>query len=232
MKKYVYLGCRVKKVAVDALISHGFEPIFVPQNDKFDSSISDHADMNILFLGNVVFSGTNVRFGVNDKVISINRTAKAKLLYPDDAYLNCVAIGKDLICNKKSIATEVIDYATTCGYSIINVNQGYTKCNIAVVSEKSKAIITEDPGIYNSLIRAGYDVCLLETHSVKLQPYEYGFIGGSCGLHNNCLYFNGNIYLHPEIEKIFSFCKKYGVEIVALSDDELEDCGSLLFRGP
>lgn len=229
MKTLVYIDCRARNDVIKKLKQLGFEVVLITQNPCFDNAISAHPDMNIFFFDKKVFSSTNVRLCLKNHIVSINKEQGTRLDYPYDAFLNCVALSNDLICNKKSVAPEILSYATSRGFNVINVRQGYTKCNIAVVSEKHKAIITEDVGIFKTLSKAGYDVLLLKTHSVKLHPYDYGFIGGSCGLHNGILYFNGNIFSHPEINSITDFCKKYNVEIYALSEDGLEDCGSIYF---
>lgn len=229
MKTIAYIDCRARDEVVDKLKYLGYDVVLVQKNSSFEEPISAHADMNIFFLNNIAFSSTNVRIDEKYNQRLITRKGDVSLIYPDDAFLNCVALSDDLICNKKNVAPEILDCAESLGCNIINVRQGYTKCNIAVVSETFKAVITEDKGIHKTLTKAGYDVLLLKSHSANLHPYSYGFIGGSCGLHDNVLYFNGNIFLHPEIDPICNFCKEYGVEICALSDGPLEDCGSILF---
>ena len=229
MKNIAYIDNRVRTDVIHKLEILGFEVIGIPENKLFDDAISGHADMNLFQINGKVFVSTNVRYLFSNSATIIEKEQGSKLSYPHDAFLNCIVVRNDLICNKKTVAPEILDFASKNNYNVINVNQGYTKCNIAVVSERNRAVITEDIGIYKTLYKKGYDVCLLKTHSVTLYPYDYGFIGGATGLFNNVLYFNGNIQTHPEAELIINFCSKHKVEVCSLCEGKLEDCGSIYF---
>ena len=111
---------------------------------------------------------------------------------------------------------------------MIFVRQGYVKCNITIVNETKKAIITEDDGIAKALCARGYNVLKLTTHSVSLEPFPYGFIGGASGTFGDAVVFAGDIALHPEAEKIRAFCRRYEKEPISLGTGTLYDYGSLL----
>ena len=147
--------------------------------------------------------------------------------YPSDVFFNCVVIGNDLICNTKTVHKKVLDYTEDSKLKIINVNQGYAKCNICVVDEGS--VITEDCGIASILNKYGYDVLLLKNHCVRLPGYEYGFIGGASGkLAKDKLAFFGCIENHTEFGRIYDFLNRKGIEAVSLSDEPITDYGSLI----
>lgn len=149
------------------------------------------------------------------------------LLYPNDSILNCVVLKNNLICNTKTVSKEILNHAKNQNFRIINVRQGYTKCNICVVDENS--IITEDFGIYNALTEQGFDVLLLKKHSVLLNGYSYGFIGGASGkISPDKLCFSGNIKLHPEYQDIYKFLYRRGVEAISLSHEPVYDFGSII----
>ncbi|MBR5308656.1 MAG: hypothetical protein IKU43_07780 [Clostridia bacterium] len=132
-----------------------------------------------------------------------------------------------MICNTKTVHKKVLDYAEDSKLKIINVNQGYAKCNICVVDEDS--VITEDCGIASILNKNGYDVLLLKNHCVRLPGYEYGFIGGASGkLAKDKLAFFGCIENHTEFGRIYDFLNRKGIEAVSLSDEPLTDYGSLI----
>lgn len=225
MNKIIAADARITEKMLTKLKSFSSNIILVPQNPNLDTAVSAHPDMNILQIKDKLYAtfDTNVRFFEN---IKINK--KGKKSYPEDVFLNAVCIGNDFICKTTSIEKTALEYAQKTGMRIINVNQGYVKCNISVVCEKQKAIITEDEGIRRILESFGYDVLKLESHEVKLDPYDYGFIGGASGLIENKLLFTGNIHEHKEYCRIKEFCEKYSVEIISLSDEPLYDYGSLL----
>ncbi len=221
MKKVV-VSCEMPQKMIDKIKNVcPYEIALCEKYERFENAVSAHPDMNYLEIGNKTFT-------ISDVIYNSSNNKDIKLKYPNDVILNAFCIGKDLICKKKSVASDVLDYAKTLDMNIINVNQGYVKCNIAVVSESDKAIITEDKGIEEVLTQNGYDILLLDEHAVQLKPYDYGFIGGASGLIDGKLLFSGNIKKHPEYEKISSFCARYGTDIISLSDDALYDYGSIL----
>ena len=137
------------------------------KNSIFDDAVACHPDMNFFQIGNNLFTFFDVQ---NNENVNIHINDAGKLEYPNDVFLNAVCIGEDLICRTSSVYKKALDHAKSNGMNIINVNQGYVKCNIAVVNEENRAVITEDKGIYKILMENGYDVMLLETHSVELKP--------------------------------------------------------------
>ena len=146
--------------------------------------------------------------------------------YPEDIEFNCVHVGKSLICNRKHTHSEIIKYAENSNINIINVNQGYAKCSVCVVSDN--AIITEDDSIAKNATENGIDVLQIKKGFVKLPGYDYGFIGGSSGLiEKELIVFNGNIENHPDFDRIHKFCEHYNVKILSLSDEVLCDIGTI-----
>ncbi len=212
----VLCDCRISKKIEDKLTQLGYSVMKIQKNKIFDEPISAHPDMNYFILNDCIYS---VRTFV----------CCGKLLkYPDDVLLNGAVVGKDIICNREHFSQNIIRFAESNDYRIINVKQGYAKCNIALVSEKDKAVITEDAGIAETLRNYSYDVLKLDCHCVKLFPYEYGFIGGASGkLSENILAFTGRIEEHAEYDRIRRFCNKYEVEPISLSDEPLYDYGSI-----
>lgn len=193
---------------------------FCEKCDYFDGSVASHADMNFLCIRNKLFTISDA-FGNHSK-------NDEKLKYPNDVKLNAYCVGDDFLCKTDSVYSGALEYAKNAGMNIIHVNQGYLKCNLVVVNEAEKAVITEDKGIAKILTANGYDVLLLNTHAVKLEPYEHGFIGGASGNIDGKIVFTGKIENHPEFNVIKVFLDKHNAEYVSLSDDALYDYGSVL----
>ena len=149
--------------------------------------------------------------------------------YPKDVYLNACQIGKFFICNEKYVSKDLLEYANTLGLEIINVNQGYTKCSICVISNENPAIITEDKSIYDICSsHKGIEALLISKGEVTLEGYDYGFIGGSSALINDAVYFFGKISSHPDYEKIELFISKFKKNIIELSNNPLIDIGGII----
>lgn len=239
MRDIIIVNCLVSDNIVRNIRKLGYEVFCCERNMLFSEPVSAHPDMNFLQIRDRLYvaeeqkrkfeelpnvkKSTNIFFAGNNNI-----SPRDKLLYPADVYLNAVCICGDLICRVGSVYKPALEYAKSLSVNIVYVNQGYTKCNIAPVSQQHKAVITEDAGIAKILYKSGYDVLLLQKHEVNLDPYDYGFIGGACGLIENKLVFTGKIENHSEFKKIYYFCKKYNTEIISLSDDPLYDFGSIL----
>ena len=147
--------------------------------------------------------------------------------YPDDVRLNCAVIGNKIICNTKTIAHEVLEYAYEIGLTVINVNQGYSRCSICVVNEN--AIITDDISIFTAAQNFLDDVQFISKNSIRLDGYNYGFIGGCCGkIDKDKIAFNGSIESHDDYKLILDFLNRNKVECIELHNDRLTDIGGIL----
>jgi len=77
----------------------------------------------------------------------------------------------------------VLKYITDQKLNKIQVNQGYTKCNISVTS--SNSCVTSDEGIYNILKTQNIDAVLLKDEDINLldktgqKTKMKGFLGRS-----------------------------------------------------
>ncbi len=227
--RYIFIDCRVSNSVQQKLLNFCDRVICVPEYRSFDRAVAAHADMNILKINDKIFTNFDLPPEIEIKY-SITRIwdKTDNLKYPHDVYLNAAVIGDRFVCKVSSILTDAIEYARSSSYRILNVKQGYSKCNIAVIDEKYRAIVTEDRGIYDTLVKKNFDVLLLNSHGVKLDPYQYGFIGGACGMIEDKIFFFGNLEYHNESERIVEFCNKYKKKIICLSDNPLYDYGGLV----
>ncbi len=145
--------------------------------------------------------------------------------YPDNVAYNIARIGNFVILNKKYADGNIVDFYEKHGYTLINVNQGYTKCNICTDGEIA---ITEDSGIAKALGNNGINTLKIPVGTVSLENFQYGFIGGASG----CL--NGKILLSGTADeqikdKITEFSEQNGTEICFLDKEKLTDYGSILY---
>lgn len=146
--------------------------------------------------------------------------------YPENIRYNAVQIGNHLVHNIKYTDKVLLDIAKTHDLELFHVKQGYTKCNLVVVDENS--VITSDEGLCKSLRVVGIDVLLVQKGHVKLEGFDYGFLGGASGRIDNTLVFNGNLARHPDFEKIQEFIKSKGVDLKYFEEYPLEDIGSII----
>ena len=217
--------------AIKTFENINIKTILTSSCELFDEPIKNHADMMFIHLGNekciaqrkneeLVNKLTNTGFHV-----SLTKNIYNKK-YPNDVGLNCVIIGKYLIGREESIDKTLLEFCDKEIIEIINVKQGYSKCSICIVNENS--IITEDESIYSTL-KNKFDVLKIESGSVSLNGYNYGFFGGCCGLiDKNLLAINGDIKLHKNHIQIVSFLRERKVDVFSVKSGFLEDVGSIM----
>ena len=209
----------------DVFFSADFLDIYKPVNS--------HPDIQIHFISNELAYSLKECYLYYKDILPQNITLKAieeevGYKYPSNTLLNIAVFGKNVVCNTKFSSKEVLSYYEKNDYRIINVKQGYAKCNICIVSENS--IITEDLGIANKLsLYEDINVCYIKSGSVNLESFEYGFIGGASGLlDKNTLGFYGKLSKHVEFEKISEFLSHNNVKHIELGDGGLSDYGSII----
>jgi hypothetical protein len=94
------------------------------------------------------------------------------------------------------------------------------------------AVITADKNIARTAEAAGADALLISTapEKIRLDGYDYGFIGGASGMLEDTVYFTGDISSHPDAERIAEFCKAHKKKkMISLSKETLCDVGGIFF---
>lgn len=208
----------------------GIKTIEIAPDLRLPMPINTHADIQMLHSGNdlLFVQDEHLCVGESDKNFNcriISESPGDK--YPDDVRLNCAVIGNKVICNSKTISKEVFEYFERNSYTIINVNQGYSKCSVCIVDENS--IIIDDKSIFTAAQNFFNDVLLVSKGSVQLNGYNYGFIGGCCGKTDKYkLAFNGTLESHTDYKLIVDFLNKHNIECIELNSGPLTDIGGIL----
>ena len=148
--------------------------------------------------------------------------------YPYDVSLNQAVLDKTIIGRKDSCAQSILKYAEINKYNYTSIKQGYAKCSTLILGKT--AIISADHGIISIANKLGFNTLLIENGSkeIKLDGYEYGFIGGASTVFENTVYFFGNIDLHSQGKKITQFCNENGFNVISLEKEMLCDIGGAI----
>ena len=218
----------------DALKS-GFDEVAikvvnVTENKLLDAPISKHADILANYVGKSTFLAEinqvelcNFIEDYDGKSVLIDNIQSP---YPNDCLLNFADIGDYIICNKSILTEQIVKYLPK--KEIIDVKQGYSKCSVCICNHNT--VITDDISIYNALLQ--YDninSLLVEKGSVRINEYNYGFIGGCCGLiDKNLLLFNGDLSTHTDFDKIQKFLYDNNVKYIDVKNKPLTDIGSII----
>ena len=224
---------RLPKSMEEDLSRRNIELIKTIGCDGVNESINCHPDICICNLGNgdiVVEPSMYNRYESLLKKYKFNvikGETRLKGKYPHDIAYNVAIVGDYAIHNFKHTDKKIIEFIDNKGLKKINVEQGYTKCSICIVDDKS--VITSDKGIYNKVNETEIDCLLIEPGYIELFDMNYGFIGGCSGLISKSeLSFFGDIRKHPNYDDIRGFLDEKEKEIVIFGKEELVDLGSLI----
>ena len=202
----------------------------VKENSFLDAPVSRHADILMNYIGKSTFLSDKHQIELckfiednNGKSVIIENIYSP---YPNDCLLNFADIGDYIICNKSILTGEIVDLLPK--KTVIDVKQGYSKCSVCIC--KRNTIITDDISVYNAILP--YDninSLLIKKGSVHINKYDYGFIGGCCGLiDKNLLLFNGDLSLHSDFDKIKNFLYDNDIIYIDIKGKPLTDIGSII----
>ncbi len=224
------VSSEISKEGEYTLNSLGIELVKIPKSDKLYDAIKSHPDIRLCHIGdNFIIAEPDIKeyLEQNSPNANICTGKSINRNYPGDIAYNTAIMGEFVICNKAYTDNNILKYAKTNGMTIIDVRQGYAKCNMAIIAKN--AVITSDKGIFEALRFFPIDVLLTEDNSILLKNLNHGFLGGATGkIAPDKMLVNGNINYHKNKDEIIKFASKYDVEIISLNKGQIEDIGSIL----
>ena len=156
--------------------------------------------------------------------------------YPETVPYNAVGIGNTLIHNLKHTDSTILSLYE----NHINVNQGYTRCNLVALNENAFITSISDyrqQTTDNSLYPQNYvgtrhatSVLYIDPKQIKLEGHDHGFFPGCCGVWKNNLIVCGSTKHLKEKEELDKFLKDNNFNLIELYDGELVDVGSVFFN--
>lgn len=150
--------------------------------------------------------------------------------YPETVHYNAVGIGKVLIHNFKHTDPKIkslYEGLDPDEFVQINVNQGYTRCNLLALNERN--YITSDLGIKKTLECHGFEVFYVDPQQVELPGQKNGFFPGCCGIMNDTLVVCGSLGNLKECRELKKFVRRNKMKIIELYKGNLIDLGSIFF---
>lgn len=200
----------------------GYDCILLSKHKKIEWQINSHADILAFVTKNdEIIVEPTIKFDLKH----IKGETFLKKGYPNNIAYNALLIGNKLFHNIKYTDKKIL--AQLKGVEIHNVNQGFSRCSVLVIDEKTA--ITADKGMVKVLTDNRIEVLEINQGDIELEGYNYGFIGG-CGFVNdkNQLILTGDISHHKDFFKIKNFLDKKDIEIIYLTDEKIFDVGSIL----
>lgn len=225
--QHIIIGEKYRNLLENALFTHNLESIWLKSNPYVDERLSGHADLSAAHLGKSIILSEFLKpcEQIHNIIAAKYVPDPQQAVYPYDAGLNICIVGERLFYNPKTANSKLIE---KCGCKqLIPVKQGYTKCSICVVDESS--IITSDKRIAEAAKNAGMCALYLPEPFVKLDGFDYGFIGGaSFKISADELAFTGVIDDTIIKSKIESFLCDRNIKPIYLTGKPIFDIGSAI----
>lgn len=221
--------------------------LFINPTSATYNSISSHPDIFFFQKDDALIYAPNAP----KRIIKELKKRKIKLIegkkevgkkYPETVPYNAVGIGNLLIHNLKHTDETILSSYE----NHINVNQGYTRCNLLALNEN--AFITSDVGIFNAVNRqqttdnslypheslvetyGRTSVLYIDPKQIKLEGQKNGFFPGCCGVWKNNLIVCGSTKNLKEKAELDKFLKDNNFNLIELYDGDLVDVGSVFFN--
>lgn len=214
----------------DELSKMGHSIIFSDTVKAFPQPEQAHADMQVLTINNDAFvlQECEKLKDLPYKENLIICKSKAGKKYPENILLNFLYFNNKLYGKASAIDPNLNEYCVKNNIEIVNINQGYARCSTLVLNNHSA--ITADATIKKALERDGAEMLLISSGDIKLEGYDYGFIGGASGrISDNTMVFFGNAEMHPCYSAIKELCSKNKIEIKILCKNiPLTDVGGIV----
>ena len=228
---------RIPNEAARRLRLDGIEPITLPACRSLPEAIASHPDTLVFKCGNDIYASAEYCdeaayvFGdVRELAPHVRVHFTADVLggcYPEDCRFNAHVMGNMLVCNRETVSVNILEAARSRGLETVHTRQGYPACTTLYLG--AAAAISADRGVIRALERVGIDCLEIEKGGIALPPYEYGFIGGACGVFHDTVYFFGDLDTHPSSDIIRAFLDKRGYRAVSLFSGTLIDLGGIVF---
>lgn len=231
MRKKVFLSEDANNRLKEYLLDNGFCVIEIKKTGKVYGAIASHPDIYVckikedMVIEESQYNLTKEQLQTEDENCYIGKS-ELEDKYPGTIKYNAVALGPFFIHSTKYTDEKILEIVKKNHMEVVDVKQGYTKCNIVLVDDNS--IITSDVGIAKALRARGVNVLLISKGQVKLPGFEYGFLGGASGKIGNEILFNGNLKEHEDFVAIKSFIEDKGIGLKYFEDYPLEDIGSII----
>lgn len=237
MDKYIVIDSKMRKVEKEYLNSLGYRVINIQTNKNVYDEISSHVDIFCCKIKDKVVLEPSVYKYLKEEKYDLKNVIcgknKVGLKYPLDVLYNVCCIGENVIHNFKYTDEKILEIIQKEKLNMIDINQGYSNCSIAVIDDKS--VVVTDKKIAEKLIENDIDVLLLEKNlDIKLLKNDgdysrmSGFIGGCIARIDNKIVIFGDISKIDRDNKIQKFIQSRNLELVSFKGVDVVDYGGIL----
>lgn len=236
--EYILIDKRMRNSEKNTLKYLGYKLIPIEKSNNVYPEISSHVDIFTTKIGDTLVVEKSkyndlIMLLRNSEFNIISGKEEVGMHYPEDIKYNVCVLGNYAIHNFKYTDKTVLKLLEENGYELINVEQGYSNCSIAVIDNTS--VITTDRKIAEKLIANNFSVLLLDyTPDIKLKD-EYGnyssmtgFIGGAIGKVDNNIIVFGDLNKIDRDNKIRNFIKSRNLNLIDFKGLNVIDYGGIV----
>ncbi len=236
--EYILIDSRMRNVEKNMLKYLGYKLVEIERSNNVYAEISSHVDIFTTKIGDTLIveksKYDDLVFMLKDTEYNIESgKEEVGLNYPEDIKYNVCMVGNYAIHNFKYTDKQVLKRLKESEYELINVDQGYTNCSIAVIDDRS--VITTDKKIAEKLIANNLSVLLLDyIPDIKLKD-EYGnysnmtgFIGGAIGKVDNNIIIFGDLDKIDRDNKIRDFIESRHLKVIDFDGLDVIDYGGIV----
>ncbi len=235
---YILIDGRMRNKEKNMLKYLGYKLVEIKKSINVYPEISSHVDIFALKIGDTLVCEKNAYSDLafmlkNSEYNIVSGKEEIEQNYPEDIKYNVCIVGRYAIHNFKYTDKTVLKILKDGDYELINVDQGYTNCSIAVIDDSS--VITTDRKIAEKLIANNFSVLYLDyTPDIKLLD-EYGnysnmngFIGGAIGKVDNNIIIFGDLCKIDRENKIREFIESRNLKLIEFEGLDVIDYGGIV----
>jgi len=218
---------RAPKEAIEKL-KETFDVLEFMSEDITYEEVSGHPDIFIFQDKNKLIIAPNspqelIAFLTEQKVKFIFGNKKIGKELNNTTQYNC-SVTRTKIFHKRGFTDDVV-LLNNQNKKLIELPQAYTRCSLTILNNNS--FITSDKGIEKVLLKEDFNILLVNSSSINLPGYPYGFFGGTNGILNNTLYLIGSLKYIENGEEIKSRIVKNNIKLIELYEGPLYDGGGI-----
>lgn len=229
-KRFAIVDARCNATIIEQLHNH-VEDVFLFKSEGITyESISCHPDIFIYQEAGRLIIAPNTPQELydwtNQKGIAyIQGECQIGTSLQDSCYYNCIST-KNRLFHKEGFTDSTV-LSLNQRKEFIQLPQSYTRCSMLPLTEES--FITSDAGIHKILQEKGLTSFLFSPDEIRIAVHRNGFLGGTCGITDEKIFFLGNPLLHKDGERLCQFIEETGLKIIPLCNEKLYDGGGIFF---
>jgi len=227
---FAIIDSRSPEQAINNLKEYVTDVCIFQTNGITGNSISGHPDIFIYQDRNQLVLAPNAPVELfeflnnhNIEYLKGNKNVGKELF--NSVQYNCLSTSQFLF--HKSGFTDSVILEINKDKEFVQLPQAYTRCSLVHLCEDN--YVTSDRGIEKVLLQKGLSCFYFNPEEIIIRDHNNGFIGGTLGMWGKRIFFNGNVGLHADGQRLKEYLLNLGVDIVNLSDEYLYDGGCIFF---